>query len=258
MHARLVLDTLRSRPYGRTMTEQKTALITGANRGMGYETAAGLGRLGWEVGVGARDQHRREDAVATLRAEGIRAFPVPLDVTDDESVRAAAELLSERGGLDVLVNNAAISGGRPVSPTDTALATVRTVMETNVLGVVRVINAMLPLLRRSTAPRIVNMSSSIGSLALQSDPDVQLGVMDLAYGPSKTLLNAVTVQFANELRDSGILINSACPGYVATDLNGFSGFRTPGEGAAIAIHLATLANDGPSGGFFNDEGVVPW
>ncbi len=240
------------------MTEQKIALITGANRGMGFETAAGLGRLRWQVGIGARDEDRRSDAVAALRAEGIDAFPVPLDVTDDESVQAAAELLSERGGLDVLVNNAAISGGPPVAPTDTVLATVRTVMETNVLGVVRVINAMLPLLRRSSAPRIVNMSSSVGSLALQSNPDVEFGVMDLAYGPSKTLLNGVTVQFAKELRESGILINSACPGFVATELNGFTGFRTPSEGAAIAIRLATLPNDGPTGGFFNDEGVVPW
>lgn len=240
------------------MTEQKTALITGANRGMGYETAAGLGRLGWKVGVGARDRHRGEDAVARLRADGIDAFIVPLDVTDDESVRTAAELLSLRGGLDALINNAAISGGRPVPPTDTALATVRAVMETNVLGAVRTINALLPLLRRSPAPRIVNMSSSVGSLALQSDPEVQLGLMDLAYAPSKTLLNAITVQFANELRGSGILINAGCPGYVATELNGFSGSRTPAEGAAIAIHLATLGDDGPSGGFFNDAGVVPW
>jgi NAD(P)-dependent dehydrogenase (short-subunit alcohol dehydrogenase family) len=240
------------------MTDQKIALITGANRGMGYETAAGLGRLGWQVGVGARDEDRGRVAVATLREEGVDAFLVPLDVTDDDSVQAAAELLSERGRLDVLVNNAAISGGRPEAPTDTVLATVRTVMETNVLGVVRVINAMLPLLRRSSAPRIVNMSSSVGSLALQSNPDVEFGVMDLAYGPSKTLLNGVTMQFAKELRESGILINSACPGYVATELNGFTGFRTPSEGAAIAIHLATLPNDGPTGGFFNDEGVVPW
>jgi NAD(P)-dependent dehydrogenase (short-subunit alcohol dehydrogenase family) len=117
---------------------------------------------------------------------------------------------------------------------------------------------MLPLLRHSNVARIVNMSSSVGSLTLQSNPDIQLGVGDLAYTASKTFLNAVTVQYAQELSGSGILINAACPGYVATELNGFSGFRTPVEAAAIAIRLATLANDGPSGGFFNDEGVVPW
>jgi NAD(P)-dependent dehydrogenase (short-subunit alcohol dehydrogenase family) len=240
------------------MTEQLTALITGANKGIGYETAAGLGRLGWNVGIGARDQRRRDDAVTKLLSEGIDAFAVPLDVTDDESVYAAATLLSARGGLDVLVNNAAITGGSPLPPTATILDVVRTVLETNVLGIVRVTNAMLPLLRHSNVARIVNMSSSVGSLTLQSNPDIQLGVGDLAYTASKTFLNAVTVQYAQELSGSGILINAACPGYVATELNGFSGFRTPVEAAAIAIRLATLANDGPSGGFFNDEGVVPW
>jgi NAD(P)-dependent dehydrogenase (short-subunit alcohol dehydrogenase family) len=240
------------------MTEQTTALITGANKGMGYETAVGLGRLGWSIGVGARDQQRREAAVARLRAEGIDAFGVALDVTDDESVDAAARLLSERGGLDVLVNNAAISGGRPVAPTETDLDTVRTVLETNVLGIVRVTNAMLPLLRRSSAPRVVNISSSVGSLALQSDPAIQFGVIDVAYSASKTFLNAITVRYAKELREAGVLVNAVCPGFVATELNGFTGFRTPAEGAAIAIRLAQLANDGPSGGFFNDEGVVPW
>ena len=249
---------MRSRAYRRIMTEQMTALITGANKGIGHETAAGLGRLGWKVGVGARDQRRRDEAVAKLCAEGIDAFAVPLDVADEESVAAAAQLLNERGGLDALVNNAAITGGPQVPPTETDLETVRTVLETNVFGVIRVTNAMLPLLRQSSAPRIVNMSSSVGSLVLQSNPDVQLGEMDIAYSASKTFLNAVTVGYANELRGSGILINAACPGYVATELNAFSGFRTPVEGAAIAIHLATLAHDGPSGGLFNDEGVVPW
>ncbi|HEX4402192.1 MAG TPA: SDR family NAD(P)-dependent oxidoreductase [Galbitalea sp.] len=119
------------------MTEQLTALITGANKGIGYETAAGLGRLGWNVGIGARDQRRRDDAVTKLRSEGIDAFAVPLDVSDDESVNAAATLLRERGGLDVLVNNAAITGGPPLPPTATILDVVRTVLETNVLGIVR-------------------------------------------------------------------------------------------------------------------------
>lgn len=240
------------------MTTQQTALITGANKGIGYETAAGLGRLGWNVGIGARDRGRRDDAVARLRSDGIDAFAVPLDVTDDESVKAAAAQLSERGGLDVLVNNAAITGGPPVPPTATNLDVVRAVVETNVLGVVRVTNAMLPLLRRSSSARIVNMSSSVGSLTLQSDPGVELGVGDLAYTTSKTFLNAVTVQYAKELSGSGILINAGCPGYVATELNGFSGYRTPIEASAIAIRLATLPSDGPSGGFFNDEGVIPW
>jgi NAD(P)-dependent dehydrogenase (short-subunit alcohol dehydrogenase family) len=240
------------------MTEQRIALVTGANRGIGFETASGLGRAGWRIGVGARDRKRGDEAVHTLRGEGIDAFTVPIDVTDDESVGAAVRVLEEEGGLDVLVNNAAIAGGVPVPPSETVIGSVREVMETNVLGVVRVINAMLPLLRRSSAPRIVNMSSSVGSLALRSNPDIPLGPMDVSYSASKAYLNAVTVAYANELRGTGILVNSACPGYVATGLNGFSGFRTPAEGASIAVRLATLGDDGPTGGFFNDEGAVPW
>ncbi|GAA4055946.1 SDR family oxidoreductase [Actinomadura miaoliensis] len=241
------------------MSEQTIALVTGANKGIGYEIAAGLGTLGWSVGVGARDAERREAAVEKLRAAGVDAFAVPLDVTDDASVAAAAGQIEERAGrLDVLVNNAAITGAAPQTPTTVDPATVRTAVETNVIGVIRVTNAMLPLLRRSTSPRIVNMSSSVGSLTLQSTPDTETGPISVAYAPSKTFLNAVTLQYAKELRDTGILINAACPGFCATDLNGFRGVRTPEQGAAIAIRLATLLDDGPTGGFFDDAGVVPW
>ena len=241
------------------MSEQTTALVTGANKGIGYEIAAGLGALGWRVGVGARDDRRRDDAVAKLRAAGADAFGVPLDVTDDASVEAAAALIEERAGrLDVLVNNAGITGGAPQTPTTVDPATVRATVETNVLGVIRVTNAMLALLRRSASPRIVNMSSSVGSLTLQMTPGGETGPIAAAYAPSKTFLNAVTVQYAKELHDTNILINAACPGFVATDLNGFRGVRTPEQGAAIAIRLATLPDDGPTGGFFDDEGVVPW
>ena len=241
------------------MTEQTIALVTGANKGIGYEIAVGLGALGWSVGVGARDDGRREAAVAALRSAGCDAFGVPLNVTDDASVAAAASLLNDRAGrLDVLVNNAAITGGRPQEPTAVDPATVRTVMETNVIGVIRVTNAMLPLLRRSASPRIVNMSSTVGSLTRQSDPHGEVGPISAAYAPSKTFLNAVTVQYAKELRDSGILINAGCPGYCATDLNGFHGVRTPQQGAAIAIHLATLPDSGPTGGYFDDAGAIAW
>ncbi|WP_030490783.1 SDR family oxidoreductase [Micromonospora chokoriensis] len=243
------------------MSETTTALVTGANKGIGYEIAAGLGALGWTVGVGARDDARREAAVQKLRAAGVDAFGVPLDVTDDASAAAAARLVEERaGGLDVLVNNAGVTGGVPQEPTTVDLAAVRAAVETNVIGVIRVINAMLPLLRRSASPRIVNMSSGVGSLTRQAastDPFVT-GPLSVAYAPSKTFLNAVTLQYAKELRDTNILINAACPGFVATDLNGFRGVRTPEQGAAIAIRLATLPDDGPTGGFFEDAGVVPW
>jgi NAD(P)-dependent dehydrogenase (short-subunit alcohol dehydrogenase family) len=233
-----------------------TALVTGANKGIGYEIAAGLGALGWRVGVGARDDARRDEAVAKLRAGGADAFGVPLDVTDDAGVAAAAALFED--GLDILVNNAGITGAAPQNPTAVDPASIRAAVETNVIGVVRVINALLPLLRRSAAPRIVNMSSTVGSLTLQAGGSDAVGPISAAYSPSKTMLNAVTIQYAKELADTNILINAACPGYVATDLNGFRGFRTPEQGAAIAIRLATLPDDGPTGGFFDDDGVVPW
>jgi len=241
------------------MSEQTIALVTGANKGIGFEIAAGLGALGWTVGIGARDDGRRDEAVQKLRAGGADVLGVPLDVTDDESVAAAARLIEDRAGrLDVLVNNAGVTGGPPQEPTRVAPETVRTAVETNVIGVIRVTNAMLPLLRRSASPRIVNMSSSVGSLTLQTTPGAEVGPISAAYSASKTFLNAVTVQYAKELAGTNILINVGCPGYTATDLNGFRGIRTPEQGAAIAIHLATLPDDGPTGGFFDDAGVVPW
>ncbi|NKQ52109.1 SDR family oxidoreductase [Amycolatopsis sp. K13G38] len=241
------------------MSQQKIALVTGANKGIGYEIAAGLGALGWNVGIGARDDQRRETAVEKLRAAGVEAFGVPLDVTDDASVTAAAHLIDQHaGGLDVLVNNAGITGGVPQEPTRVDPATIRRVVETNVIGVIRVTNAMLPMLRRSASPRIVNMSSSVGSLTRQSTPGAETGPISAAYAPSKSFLNAVTIQYVKELAGTGILINAGCPGFTATDLNGFRGVRTPQQGAAIAITLATLPDDGPTGGFFEDDGEVPW
>lgn len=243
------------------MTETRTALVTGANKGIGYEIAAGLGALGWRVGVGARDAERREVAVEKLRADGVDAFGVPLDVTDDASVAGAAELVVERTGrLDSLVNNAGIVGGWPQQPSTVDLDVIRTAVETNVIGVVRVTNAMLPLLRRSPAPRIVNMSSGVGSLTRQATDHDELivGPVAVAYSPSKTFLNAVTLQYARELAGTNILVNVCCPGFVATDFNGHRGVRSPQEGAAIAVRLATLPHGGPTGGFFEDAGEVPW
>lgn len=240
--------------------EQTVALVTGANKGIGYAIAVGLGALGWSVGVGARNDGRRDEAVEKLRAADVDAFGVPLDVTDDASVAAAARLIEERvGRLDVLINNAGVTGGMPQEPTRVTPEQVRIVVETNVIGVIRVTNAMLPLLRRSAAPRIVNMSSGVGSLTRQSaSRDDSTGPISGAYAPSKTFLNGVTVQYAKELQDTNILINLGCPGFVATELNGFRGVRTPEQGAMIAIKLATLPDDGPTGGYFEDAGVIPW
>ncbi|GAA4559640.1 SDR family NAD(P)-dependent oxidoreductase [Pseudonocardia xishanensis] len=237
------------------MSEQTTALVTGANKGIGYEIAAGLGALGWRVGVGARDDARRETAVEKLRAAGVDAFGVPLDVADDASVAAAAAGLDR---LDVLVNNAGITGTTPQEPTLVDLDNVRAVLEVNVLGVIRVTNAMLPLLRRSAHPRIVTMSSGVGSLGRQTADAGDTGPISGVYSPSKTYLNGIMVQYAKELKDTNILVNLACPGFVATDLNGFRGHRTPEQGAAIAVRLATLPDDGPTGGYFDDAGPIPW
>ncbi|MET7977295.1 SDR family oxidoreductase [Streptomyces mirabilis] len=245
------------------MSETKIALVTGANKGIGYEIATGLGALGYRVGVGARDEARRESAVEKLRAAGVDAFAVPLDVTGDQSVTDAAELVERQAGrLDVLVNNAGISGetgpGWVQDPTTLDLDVVRTVVETNVIGVIRVTNAMLPLLRRSTSPRIVNVSSAVASLTRQADPDIEIGPVMAAYASSKSFLNAVSVQYARQFAGTNILINVACPGLVATDFTSFHGPRTPEQGAATAIRLATLPDGGPTGSFFEDDGTIPW
>ncbi|GGF36447.1 dehydrogenase [Marmoricola endophyticus] len=236
----------------------RTALVTGANKGIGYEIAAGLARLGFSVGVGARDEARRQDAVDRLRAEGLDVFGVALDVTDDASVAAAAAQLEERGGLDVLVNNAGITGGAPQEPTKASPDQVREAVEVNVIGVIRTTNALLPLLRRAPSPRIVNVSSTVGSLGLQTAQADAVGPISAVYSPTKTYLNAVTVQYAKELADTNVLINAGCPGYVATDLNGHQGFRTPEQGAAVFLELATLPDDGPRGTFRDETGIQPW
>ncbi|MFI6044820.1 SDR family oxidoreductase [Nocardia sp. NPDC051321] len=238
------------------MNDTKTALVTGANKGIGFAIAQGLGAIGYTVAVGARDDIKRKEAVERLRAAGIDAFGVALDVTSDDSVTAAVTAIEQTAGrLDVLVNNAGIAGridGGAQDPTTLDLDVVRTVLDTNVFGVVRVTNAMLPLLRRAPAPRIVNISSNMGSLTLQTGPILT------AYASSKTMLNSLTTQYARQLSDTHIIVNACCPGYVATDFTGFNSPRTPDQGAAIAIHLATLPDDGPRGGFFDDDGVVPW
>jgi len=244
------------------MSDRKTALVTGANKGLGYEIAAGLGARGHRVAVGARDKARGEAAVTMLHAAGVDAFAVPLDVTSDRSVIEAVDLIERQSGrLDVLVNNAGISGetgpGWVQDPTTLDLDVVRTVVDTNVYGVIRVTNAMLPLLRRSASPRIVNISSSVGSVTWQADPRIEVGPIMAAYSPTKSYLNAITVHYARQFAGTGILINAACPGLVATEFTGFQG-RPAQEGAATAIRLATLPDGGPTGSFFNDDGVIPW
>ncbi|WIX98980.1 SDR family NAD(P)-dependent oxidoreductase [Amycolatopsis mongoliensis] len=250
------------------MNENTTqvALVTGANKGIGRATAEQLAGRGMTVLLGARDARRGEEAAAAVRG---KAHPIVLDVTDAATVQAAARWIEDRfGRLDVLVNNAGITGSGPVSPVDALdqvpssvdVDMVRAVFETNVFGVITVTNGLLPLLRRSPAPRIVNVSSGAGSLTIASDPAGPLAALpaSAAYSPSKSALNALTVQYANELRKDGVLVNAADPGYVDTDINNHTGFLTTAQGAAVVVRLATLGADGPTGGFFGEGGPVPW
>jgi NAD(P)-dependent dehydrogenase (short-subunit alcohol dehydrogenase family) len=246
-------------------------LITGANKGIGYETARLLGAQGMTVLVAARDEARGREAERSLREGGADARFVPLDVTDEKSIQLAAEWVDrEYGHLDILVNNAGIArADGDWSPTQTRLATIREVYETNVFAVVAVTNAMLPLLRKAEAARIVNVSSEVGSIASMTDPDSPLWTLtSVPYPSSKSALNMVTAMYAKELRDTPIKVNAANPGYCATDLNGHQGYRTPEQGALVSVHLATLPADGPSGVLWGHlwtadgdperYGVLPW
>ena len=237
------------------MHENKVALVTGANKGIGLAIASELAARGFTVLVGARDA-ALGDAAAKQIAGDARASV--LDVTRADSiVAAAARIRRELGRLDVLVNNAgiALSGTASAAKLDD----VRAVFETNVFGVIAVTQAMLPLLRESPAGRIVNVSSRIGSLSAITDPAFPMrGIGGVAYGPSKTALNAVTIAFAQELEGTTIKVNLACPGWTATDLNGHSGPRTVSEAAQEPVRLALLGPDGPTGTFSNDAGSIPW
>jgi NAD(P)-dependent dehydrogenase (short-subunit alcohol dehydrogenase family) len=245
------------------MNTTKIALITGANKGLGHETARRLAAEGITVLLGARDITRGEAAAAELAAAGADVRFVRLDVTDADSVKAAAAWIEETfGRLDILVNNAGISVENRAPVTEVTAEQMRSTYETNVFGVVTVTNTMLPLLRQSAAARIVNVSSMLGSLNMAADPDGPFanwpGAFLLAYNSSKTALNALTVMWAAVLRDQGIKVNSADPGYVATDLNHHSGTATVEEGAESIITLATLPDDGPTGTFHAKDAARPW
>ena len=247
------------------------ALITGANKGIGFATAKLLAARGFTVIVGSRDEDRGKQAEHELREAGADARAVQLDVTDSSSVRRAADWIdAEFGRLDALVNNAGIARGDGTGkPSETTVDTLRTVYETNVFGVATVTNAMLPLLLRANpAARIVNVSSEVGSIGSMTDPNSPLWPFtSVPYPSSKTALNMLTAMYAKELRDTGIKVNAANPGYCATDLNGRRGFRTPEQGAEVSVHLATLPAGGPTGVLWGylwtadgseSYGVLPW
>jgi NAD(P)-dependent dehydrogenase (short-subunit alcohol dehydrogenase family) len=250
------------------MQNKPVALVTGANKGIGHQIAKDLAAHGFCVLVGARRLEQGEVAAKSVAPD---ARAIQLDVTNRASITAAAERIrTELGRLDVLVNNAGIAhAGTPgrsleeivhaARPSVAALDDVRAVFETNVFGVLAVTQAMLPLLREAPAGRIVNVSSAVGSLTLNSDPNCPYrSVFGASYSPSKTALNAITLAFALELQSTRIKVNAVCPGFTATDLNNFQGTRTVQQGARAPARLALLDANGPTGTFWNDDGPIPW
>lgn len=228
-----------------------TTLITGANKGLGYEAARRLIAEGHDVWMAARDAERGAAAAAELGARFVQ-----IDVTDDDSVATAAREVADQTGLDVLVNNAGITGARVTVPETTA-AHVREVYETNVFGPVRMIGAFAPMLERSEAPVAVNVSSGLGSIAVTSDPArMESQFVSLTYPTSKTALNGLTSQWAKAY--PAMRINVVDPGYTATDLNGNSGTQTREEGTDAIVQAAGLGRDGPTGTFFDRTGPVGW
>ena len=242
------------------------ALVTGANRGLGLAVARQLAQAGATVLVGGRDSARAADAATALREAGLAARPVTLDVTDHAQVAvAAAHIEREHGRLDILVNNAGIlpEATTPDLERPLDLAAFRSTFETNLFGVAAVTQAMLPLLRRSPAGRIVNVSTAMGSLAEQLDPESPyFGLVLPAYQGSKAALNALTVALSKSLADTPILVNSVCPGWVQTDLGGpdnrAAAPTSPEEAAPVVARMALLGPDGPSGTFVDRAGPLPW
>ncbi len=252
------------------MQDKPVALVTGANQGIGLQIAKELAAHDFTVLVGSRNFERGEAAAKEI---GPAAHALQLDVTDQASITAAAERIrKEFGRLDVLVNNAAIShtSGKPgmtiqeharlTRPSNVSLDEVRAVWETNVFGVLAVYQAMLPLLRAAPAARIVNVSSAVGSLTMNSDPAFPArATFGPVYPASKTALNALTLAMAIELESTGIKVNAAAPGFTKTNLNNYAGTETVEEGAREAVRLALLGPDGPTGTFSHAKlGTLPW
>lgn len=239
---------------------KQTALVTGANKGIGFEAARQLAQRGYTVWLGCRDQERGESAVKELADDGDVRF-VSLDVTDAASVAAAAaHIAAESDALDVLVNNAAIAPGEGEGrPSAVRPETIHRALDVNVYGALRVTQAFLPLVRKARAGRIVNVSTTLGSITALTSPGSPLAhIPAFAYPASKTLLNALTGWLAVELSGTPLKVNSVCPGINATDLNPTPGAQHPSEGAKVVVRAATLKADGPTGTFFDVNGPVSW
>jgi len=236
------------------MAEDRIAVVTGANRGIGFEIARQLARQrGIRVVLTARDEAKAREAAGRLKREGLEVDIHPLDVTRDHGIRAIAEWVEKRyGRCDILVNNAGVMldprGSRVL---DSKAQTYLDTLETNLLGPLRMIQAMVPLMKKNRYGRIVNLSSGQGQLS-------DMGVGTPAYRVSKTALNALTRTLAADLEGSGVLVNAMCPGWVKTDMGGPGAPRTVEQGADTAVWLATLPDGGPAGGFFRDRKPIPW
>lgn len=239
----------------------KSVLITGANKGIGLETAKQMAALGYFVYLGSRDKIKGLEAVNRLKASGVSNVElIEIDVTNINSVKQAKqELETKIEALDILINNAGIAGEMPQTPSSLGLDNLRNIFETNFFGVVQTTQEFIPLLKKSNNPRIINVSSSLGSSTLHSNPEsnpASWGAYD-AYGASKTALNAFTVALAYEFRGTNFKINSVAPGYTATDLNQHKGTQTVDQAASIIVKYARLA-DGATGKYFRESGEIPW
>lgn len=241
----------------------KIALITGANKGIGFETARQLGKAGVKVLIGARDQAKADASAKALKSEGVDAVPLKLDVTSSADIQSAAAFIeSNYGHLDILVNNAGINSEGGFSFNNSATVTqdeLRKTFDTNFFAVVQLTQSLLPLIKKSPAGRIVNLTSILGSLTLQSDPTSMIaGSKALAYNASKTALNAFTVHLAAALKDTPIRVNSAHPGWVKTDMGGAGAMLEIADGAKTSVALALAGADSPNGAYLHLGNPLPW
>jgi NAD(P)-dependent dehydrogenase (short-subunit alcohol dehydrogenase family) len=240
---------------------EKVVLVTGANKGIGFEVSRQLGRVGFTVLLGARDTARGEEAAKKLRGEGldVRFVKTDLNHAVESGTALAKQIGEEFGHLDVLVNNAGIADREDGPASSVGIETLRRTFETNFFGTVALTQPLLPLLRAAERARIVNVSSGLGSIAINNDPNTPFyHVKILGYNASKVALNMFTVDLAYDLRDTKIKVNSVSPGFVDTDMNNHTGTDTVEEGAIAIVRLAQLPDDGPTGSFIHKDGTYPW
>lgn len=239
----------------------KTVVISGGNRGIGLETVKKFSKQGYRVFLGARNYEEGLITGEELSSSGfMNIIPIALDITDQGSIDDAKRVIQQHTPVvDALVNNAGIRGGQPQPPSTVALEAIRSIFETNFFGSIRLTQSILPLLRKSSEPRIVNVSSELASLTLHDNEDWKFYTFkDAGYGPSKTALNAFTVMLAYELRDTRFRVNAVDPGYTATEFNGYKGTGHVSEAADLIFEYATLPKTGPTGQFLSREGELPW